>query len=162
VRNRWERSHLNQEELAVRSFRILLIGAVALTVTAACGARPPATAAPLSAEQLATKSSCEALNQAYNNSMAPFAEALTGMLDDRTKGQAAQKALRDLATAVRTATDASGDTALRTDGKRTADSLTAKAADKTFFAGIKTRTDVDNVLGPDLKSWLSPVTRHCS
>lgn len=141
--------------------RILLVGGLALTV-AACGGRPPDAPAPLSADQLATKSSCEALNQAYNGSMAPFAEALTGMVDDRTKGPAAQKALRDLATAVRAATDASSDAAIRSDGKRAADSLTAKAADKTFFTSIKTRTDVDKALGSDLKSWLFPVTKHCS
>lgn len=142
-------------------FRVLLVGGLVLSA-AACGGKPPAVPSPLSAEQVATRASCEALGQAYDRSMAPFAEALTGMVNDRTKGKDAQQALRDLATAVSDATGSSGDAQLRTDGKRTADSLSAKAADKAFFTEVRTAADAENVLGPRLKEWLSPVTRHCS
>lgn len=145
----------------MRVFPVLLVGGLLLSV-AACGGKPPAVAVPLSSEQVATKASCEALGQAYNQSMAPFAEALTGMVNDRTQTKQAQQALRDLATAVRSATDPSIDAGMRADGKRTADTLTAKAADPTLFADIKTRADVENVLGPALKDWLSPVTQHCT
>jgi hypothetical protein len=121
---------------------------------------PPAT---ISAEQAATRLSCEALGQAYNQKLAPFARAVTGMVNGRTpNGKPAQQALRDLASAIRTATGASADENLRANGKQTADALTAKATDDAFFRLIKTPDDVRDVLGPDLTQWLAPVTKYCS
>jgi hypothetical protein len=147
--------------------RAVALGGILLTASvSACGATsdgrtpPPAT---LSAEQAATKSSCEALGQAYNQKMAPFAEAVTGMVNGRPpNGKPAQQALHDLATAIRAATESSTDAQLRTDGKKTADLLTAKATDDAFFRRIRTPDDVRDMLGPTLKGWLAPVTTHCT
>ena len=146
--------------------RVLLAGGVLLTASVSgCGGGdvrtpPPATLSP---EQAATKVSCEALGQVYNQKMAPFAQAVTGMVDGRAPdAKPAQQALRNLATAVRAATTASADTRLRADGKKTADALTAKATDDAFFRAIRTPDDVQDVLGTDLKAWLAPVTSHCT
>ena len=111
-----------------------------------------------------TKQSCEALGQAYTKNVGPFAEALSKMVAGPTKDTqaAAQTKLGNLAVAVRAATETSTDAQIKSDGKSTADSLTAKSKDGKFFAGIKTSEDVNKVLGPTLKQWLSPVTHHCS
>jgi hypothetical protein len=117
----------------------------------------------------ADKSSCEALSQVYNKNMAPFAEAVTRMVDARERAaddqdheQRVRQSLTTFATAITGATKDSADPRLRTDGKKTAEQLTAKAADAEFIGGIKTTKDANTVLGPTLKGWLSPVAQHCS
>ncbi|GAA0582420.1 hypothetical protein GCM10010172_79430 [Paractinoplanes ferrugineus] len=155
-----------------RAVIALMVGG-AFTVLTACGtangaspgsnqAAPGATALPSGLAE--TKQSCEALGQAYTNNVGPFAEALSKMVAGPTKDTqaAAQSKLGSLATAVRAATATSTDAQIKSDGKSTADSLTAKSKDAKFFAGIKTTEDVNKVLGPSLKEWLSPVTHHCS
>lgn len=112
-----------------------------------------------------TKAMCEALGQVYNKNMGLFAESLTKMV--AAKGataaqQEAQVSLKSFSVAVREATGKSGDTALRDDGKKAADQLQAKSADAAFFQKIKTSDDVNKVLGPTLKEWLSPVSSHCA
>jgi hypothetical protein len=165
-----------------RAVQALIISGV-LLAAAACGTATgptpggPATlgtaSAPGAATQAAeasTRSLCEALGQVYSKNLAPFAEALTEMVDGR-KGagggsqdhqRQAQQSLKAFATAIRTATQDSTDPQLRTDGKKAADRLQAKAADAGFFSEIKTAEDVNTVLGPTLKEWLSPVAHHCS
>ncbi|GAA2611623.1 hypothetical protein [Paractinoplanes durhamensis] len=152
---------------------LALIFGGALSALAACGTatgQTPSTAASgpgggaLPSALVQTKESCEALGQAYTKNVGPFAEALSKMVAGpaKTTQDAAQQKLTALATAVRTATETSADAQIKADGKQTADSLQAKAKDATFFAGIKTTDDVNKVLGPTLKEWLSPVTHHCS
>ncbi|MEU8820792.1 hypothetical protein [Actinoplanes sp. NPDC048796] len=147
---------------------VLGLTAVLLAATAAggCGmaAQPaPAASAPPSVP-VALKSTCDALGQAYGERMAPFAESLTTLVGQGTPDarKRAQESLAAFATAVDDATRASQDAALRADGKKTADQLRAKSTDAAFFAGIKTEKDVTTTLGPTLKQWLTPVTRHCS
>lgn len=171
-----------------RSVRTLLVGSVLLT--AACGtanappSAPPAApapgaqvagapaaagSAPAAAAQPELKNTCEALGQVYDKNMAPLAEALTKMVAGR-KGatgadaaqQQAQQALKSFATAVRGATQASADAQLRADGKRAADSLQSRSTDAAFFGKIRTPEDVNTLLGPTLKEWLSPIAHHCS
>jgi hypothetical protein len=150
----------------------LAVGGVLLSA-AACGtsrddgdsAAPtaaPASGAAAQQGQSATKSACEALGAVYSKNMAPFAESVTKIVSDKSSPQAAQQSLKEFATAVRSATQQSTDAQLRADGKQTADRLQAKSADAAFFSKIKTSKDVNTVLGPNLKEWLSPVTHHCS
>ncbi|XVU22683.1 hypothetical protein ACQPZJ_36225 [Actinoplanes sp. CA-054009] len=143
---------------------VLLAAAAAATgCGTAAGSSPGATAAPPSVPA-ELKSTCDALGKAYGERMAPFAESLTTLVGKRTPDaqKRAQDSLAAFATAVDDATRASGDTALRADGKKTADQLRAKSGDAAFFAGIKTEKDVTTTLGPILKEWLTPVTRHCA
>jgi cell pole-organizing protein PopZ len=157
-----------------RALLVLMVGG-ALSTMAACGTAAGQTpggaqaasapgGAALPSALAETKQSCEALGQAYTKNVGPFAEALSKMVAGpaaATRKDAQQK-LGALATAVRTATADSTDAQIKADGKQTADSLQKKASDATFFQGIKTTDDVNKVLGPTLKEWLSPVTHHCS
>jgi hypothetical protein len=145
----------------------LVIGG-ALLGAAACGtAANPApgsgAAASLSPEQAATKASCEAIGDVYTRNMGAFASSLSKVpsTGDTARKDAQQK-LGNFGTAVLGATRSSADTELRTDGKQTAEHLQATAKDAKFFAKIKTSQDVSNVLGPQMKEWLAPVTHHCS
>lgn len=129
----------------------------------------PGAAAPTPTGPPADKTSCEALSEVYNQNMAPFAEAVTRMADARQRSQDDQdferrvkQTLTSFATAITAATSDSTDPRLRTDGKKTAERLKAKAGDATFIGGIKTPEDATTVLGPTLKEWLSPVAQHCS
>ncbi|SNY54869.1 hypothetical protein [Paractinoplanes atraurantiacus] len=150
---------------------VLGLTAVLLTAAAAatgCGTMagsttPGAASAPPSVP-VELKSTCDALGQVYGERMAPFAESLTTLVGRRTPDaqKRAQDSLAAFATAVDDATRASGDAALRADGKKTAEKLRAKSGDPKFFAAIKTEKDVTTTLGPTLKEWLTPVTRHCS
>jgi hypothetical protein len=129
----------------------------------------PGTAAATRTGAPANKSSCEALSEVYNKNMAPFAEAVTRMVDARTRAEDDQdyerrvkQSLTTFATAITGAAKDSADPRLRADGKKTAEQLKAKAADTEFIGGIKTTEDANTVLGPTLKGWLSPVAQHCS
>jgi hypothetical protein len=159
--------------------RVVLALAVggALLAPAACGTAKspsasdpkdagPALAATASPE---TKQLCEALGQVYSKNLGPVAAALSKMVADRKTPAAAkasqeqaQEKLGALATAIRGATEANTDPALRADGKKTAEQLQAKSVDDKFFSAIQTSKDVDTTLGPTLKGWLEPTTNHCS
>ncbi|MFI7541902.1 hypothetical protein [Actinoplanes sp. NPDC049599] len=157
--------------------RALIIGGV-LFSAAACGtATNPAPGGPgvgigsavapapgAVASDSSIKSSCEAIGKVYSKNMAPVAEALSKLTEgaDKKTRQQAQQALKAFATDLRGATQQSADPQLRTDGKKTADQLTAKAADADLFSKIKTTEDVNTVLGSTLKQWLSPIEQHCS
>jgi hypothetical protein len=146
--------------------RVLLPLAVVLPL-AACGTATSAqtsTGGPVTTAPASTKSACEAVGEAYTKSMGPFAEAVTKLGDGGTADERkqAQQKLGAFATSVRTATATSADPQIKTDGAQTADTLKAKSADAAVFAAIKTPQDVGTLLGPTLKEWLSPVTRHCS
>lgn len=114
------------------------------------------------------KSSCEALGQVYSKHMAPLAEALTKLANERqgagdAKAQRqVQQSLKSFATAIRDATKDSTDPQLKADGKQTADQMQAKAADAGVFSKVKSAQDVNAALGTTLKGWLSPVEQHCS
>jgi len=159
-----------------RAMRAFIISGVLFSM-AACGtatgptpggaagvvvASAPAAGAP--AAEATTRSACEALGQVYSKNMAPFAEALAKMVaaGDQAHPQPVQQSLKSFATAISAATQSSTDPQVRADGKQTADRLQAKAKDTGFFRTIKTTDDVNKVIGPTLKEWLSPVTRHCS
>ncbi|MEU4236928.1 hypothetical protein [Actinoplanes sp. NPDC026619] len=156
-----------------RAVFALVVGG-ALSALAACGTASGPTpgsaagtgpaGAALPSALVETKESCEALGQAYTQNVGPFAEALSKMVAGpaATTRQNAQTKLGNLAVAVRAATEGSTDAQIKSDGKQTADSLTAKSKDAAFFQGIKNADDVNKVLGPTLKEWLSPVTHHCS
>ncbi|GAA0486023.1 hypothetical protein Ade02nite_09690 [Paractinoplanes deccanensis] len=149
--------------------RVLLVAA-AVAVVSGCGtvagtpAGTPPPAAPAPSVPAELKATCDALGKVYGEKMAPFAQSLTTMVGRRDAGtqKQARESLEAFAAAVDEATRASGDAGLKADGKKAADQLRAKAADAKFFAGIRTDRDVSNTLGPALKEWLSPVTRHCS
>jgi len=165
-----------------QAVRALIVGGVLLSA-AACGSTTnPApggpgvgvgsATAPPPAErsaEAAARSSCEALGRVYSRHMAPYAQALTELAaaragdGDAKKGQQeVQTALKAFATALRGATQDSTDPQLRSDGKRAADTLQAKAADAGTFTAIKTTEDVNTAVGATLKEWLSPVDQHCS
>jgi hypothetical protein len=160
-----------------QAVRALIIGGV-LFSAAACGTTTnpapggagvgigsaTAPAPGVLASQQAIRSSCEALGEVYSKNMAPVAESLSKLADgaDKKKQQQAQQALRAFATEIRSATQRSTDPQVRTDGKKTADQLQAKAADADLFSKIKTNEDVNTVLGSTLKEWLSPIDQHCS
>lgn len=151
---------------------LALMVAGTLSAMAACGTASGQTpgsnagggAPTLSSALAETKQSCEALGEAYTKNVGPFAESLSKMVAGPSKQTQAdaQTKLGNLAVAVRAATEGSTDAQIKSDGKSTADSLTAKSKDAKFFQGIKTPDDVNKVLGPTLKEWLSPVTHHCS
>ncbi|MBL7258134.1 hypothetical protein [Paractinoplanes lichenicola] len=142
---------------------LLLLASACGTATGSPGTTPQAaSAAPITTAQAATKSTCEALGQAYGKNMAPFAEALTKYVADRKTIAAAQSSLAAFATAVQEATATSEDAQVKADGKQAADKMHAKSTDATFFGTIKTSKDVDKTLGPTMTEWLSPVSRHCS
>jgi len=150
-----------------RAVRVVVAGGVAAFFAASCGSAPSSEAVtpavPVAAPE--TKATCEAVGAAYTKNIGPFAEALTRMVQATPTAAgraAAQQKLKALADSLRTATQASGDAQLRSDGKRTADQLQAKSSDAKFFGTIKTAQDVSTVLGPSLKQWLSPVNHHCS
>ena len=133
------------------------------------GGAPAAGGTAAAAAQPELKGTCEALGQVYDKNMAPLAEALTKMVAGRkgatgTDGsqQQAQQALKSFATAVRGATQASVNAQLRADGKQAADRLQARSTDAAFFGKIRTPEDVNTLLGPTLKEWLSPIAHHCS
>jgi hypothetical protein len=161
-----------------RAVRALLVGGALLTATA-CGnadnpppmtAPNPGQAAAVSAPpvEATTKQWCEALGQVYNQNMGPFAESLTKMVDGRktsaakTTLDAAQKSLSTFAGAIRTATEGATDPSLIQIGRQTAEQMQAKSTDKAFFDKIQTTEDVNTLLGPTLKGWLSPLTQQCS
>ncbi|MCU7730513.1 hypothetical protein ODJ79_42935 [Actinoplanes sp. KI2] len=150
-----------------RAVRVVVAGGVAALFAAGCGSAPSpgpvSPAAPTAAPE--TKATCEAVGEAYTKNIGPFAEALTAMVQPNATAASratAQRKLRALADSLRGATQSSGDARLRSDGKQAADQLQARSADAKFFGTIKTTHDVDTVLGPSLKQWLSPVTHHCS
>jgi hypothetical protein len=158
-----------------RAVLALAVGA-ALLAPAACGtSRSPSASAPNVGTSPAptaapeTKALCEALGQVYNKDLGPFAAALSEMVADR-KTPAAAKAAQDnaqaklgaLATGIRTASQDNADPQLRADGTKTAQQLQAKSADEKFFSTIKTNADVETTLGPTLKKWLAPASKHCS
>jgi hypothetical protein len=149
----------------------------ALLPAAACGAATPAApgvpgaAAPSGAVRPADasiRSTCEAIGQVYGSNLGPFAKALTELVDgqraagDQERRREVRRSLTALATALRAATQQSTDPRLRADGAQAADRLRAKAEDAGFLRTVKTDQDVQTVLGPTLKQWLSPVTQHCS
>ncbi|GID97013.1 hypothetical protein ACFQFC_38425 [Amorphoplanes digitatis] len=162
-----------------RAVQALVIGGVLLPA-AACGiATGPTTAAPVGAPAATSaaapaadgsiRSSCEALGQVYGKNLAPFAEALTDLVAARQKAGSdkepraeVRRSLTEFASAIRAATSASTDPQLRADGERTAEQIQAKADDAGFVGAVKTSEDVNTVLGPTLKQWLSPVAQHCS
>jgi len=123
----------------------------------------PVVATPDAASS--TRTLCDALGQAYSKNMAPFAEALTKLVNaggDEANRRQVQQSMKAFAGAIRVATQNSADPQVKTDGKQAADRLQAKAADAGFIKTIKTTEDVQTVLGPTLKEWLSPVAQHCS
>jgi len=164
-----------------RAVQALVIGGVLLPA-AACGAttNPPpgaqggAPAAPAPGAAAPSvdgsiRSSCEALGQVYGKNLAPVAKALTELVaaqqspgDDKAHLRQVQRSLTAFAAAIRAATSDSTDPQLRADGEQTAARIQAKAQDAGFIRGVKTDQDVNTVLGPTLKQWLSPVTAHCS
>jgi hypothetical protein len=150
-----------------RAVRVVVAGGVAAFFVASCGSAPSSAPVPAAGPTAApeTKVTCEAVGEAYTKTIGPFAEALTTMVragSTAASRAAAQQKLKALADSLRGATQGSGDAQLRADGKQAADQLQAKSADAKFFGTIKTTQDVDAVLGPSLKQWLSPVTHHCS
>ncbi|GIE97427.1 hypothetical protein [Paractinoplanes rishiriensis] len=131
--------------------------------TPAVGASAGAAAQPAALAE--TKALCEGLGQVYNKNMGLFAESLTKMVGSKgakADVQEAQVALKTFSTAVLQATEKSADAQLKADGQKAAGQLQAKSADAAFFKTIKTNEDVNKVLGPTLKEWLSPVQTHCS
>jgi hypothetical protein len=125
--------------------------------SAGAGAQPQALAE--------TKALCESLGQVYNKNMGQFAESLTKMVaadGKKAAQQEAQVALKQFGIAVRDATGKTADAQLKADGAKAAEALEAKSGDATFFKTIKTNEDVNKVLGPSLKEWLSPVSTHCA
>lgn len=132
--------------------------------TPAAGGPASAGAGALPADIAQTKALCESLGQVYNKNMGPFAESLTKVVASKgAKADVAeaQTALKSFAVAVQGATEKSADTKLKEDGKKAADQLTEKSKDAAFFKTIKTNEDVNKLLGPTLKEWLSPVQAHC-
>ena len=162
-----------------RAVLALAVGGVFLTASACGTAKSPAasgtpnagTAATAAADPALadTRAVCDAVGQVLNKNIGPFAEALGKMLAGRqtagggaTLVQPAQQSLKSFATSILGATQTSTNAQVRADGKQTADTLQAKSADTAFFRKIQTTKDMDTVLGPTLKEWLSPVTHHCS
>ena len=157
-----------------RTIRTLFVSGVLLS-TAACGTAtgtsgtpnvpgaPGGASAPAAAAAPgALASTCEALGQAYSTNIAAFAESLTTLVNDSKAVAGAEASLTAFAGAVADATKGSDDAQIKADGKKAADTMRAKAADKKFFAGIKTAADVERTMGPTLTEWMSPVTKHCS
>jgi hypothetical protein len=164
-----------------RAVLALIVGGALLTATA-CGSANNATpnAAPNPGQPVAasavaappveatTKQQCEALGQVYSKNMGEFAESLTKMVDGRKTSaakatqEAAQKSLSSFATAVRASTETATDAAFVQIGRQTSEQLQAKSKDKAFFDKIQTTGDVNTLLGPTLKQWLSPLTSRCS
>jgi hypothetical protein len=164
-----------------RAMQALVIGG-ALLPAAACGAATnpapgagggaPAAPAPGAAAPSvdgSIRSACEALGQVYGTNLAPVAKALTDLVaaqrspgDDKAHLRQVQRSLTAFAAAIRAATRDSTDPQLRADGEQTAKQIQAKAADAGFIRGIRTDQDVNTVLGPTMKQWLSPVAAHCS
>jgi hypothetical protein len=145
------------------------VGGLLLGVAAGCGTAGGPTpgggtgAASLAPEQVATKTTCEAIGDVYGRNMGAFASSLSKVpaAGDTARQEARQK-LTAFGSAVRDATKGSADAQLRADGKQAADRLQATAKNAAFFAKIKTTGDVSTVLGPTMKEWLAPVTHHCS
>jgi hypothetical protein len=165
-----------------QAVRALIVGGVLLSA-AACGTvnNPPpggsgvgvgSATAPPAAErsaEAAARSSCEALGRVYSRYMAPYAQSLTELVaarngdGDAKKGQQeVRTSLKAFATAIRGATQDNPDPQVRTDGKRAADTLQAKADDAGTFTAIKTNEDVNKAVGATLQQWLSPVNQHCT
>jgi hypothetical protein len=163
-----------------RAVQTLVVGGT-LILAAACGTSksPSAPAAgagtpvvgasagagALPAALTETKAMCESLGQVYNKNMGLLAESLTKMVaakGAKPQQEEAQVALKSFSVAVLGATEKSQDAQLRAAGKQAADELKAKSADAAFFKKIKTNQDVNTVLGPTLKQWLSPVQARCS
>jgi hypothetical protein len=157
--------------------RALIIGGVLLSAGACGTASNPApgggvgigsATAPPAAErsaEVSTRSACEALGQVYSKHMAPYAQALTQLVEKdgaKPEQQTVQKSLTSFAAAILGATKDSPDPQLRSDGKKAADTLQAKAKDAGTFTAIKTNEDVNTAVGSTLKQWLSPVEQHCS
>ena len=153
----------------------LVVGGLLLGSAAGCGATnnpapgagtPGAGTASLTPEQARTKASCEQIGTVYTRNMGAFAESLSKMVstgaDTTAARKDAQQKLSAFGAAIRQTTQSSGDAQLRADGQQAADHLQATSADEAFFTKIRTNQDVTTVLGPTLKSWLAPVTQHCS
>ncbi len=161
-----------------RAVQALLVGGALLTATACGNVDNPApytapnpgqaTAVSVPPVEATTKQWCEALGQVYNQNMGPFAESLTKMVDGRRTGAgatavaAAQKSLSTFAGAIRSATEGATEPALIQIGRQTSEQMQAKAKDKAFFDKIQTTQDVNTLLGPTLKEWLSPLTQQCT
>lgn len=161
-----------------RAVLALSLGGCLLTASA-CGTakgpttngtpNPGAAAAAAADPALAdTRTVCDAVGQVLNKDIGPFADALGKMVAGRntaaagTSQRQAQQSLKTFSTSIRGATQTSTNAQLRADGAQTANTLQAKSTDAAFFTKIQTTKDMDTVLGPTLKEWLSPVTHHCS
>ncbi|AGZ41504.1 hypothetical protein [Actinoplanes friuliensis] len=158
-----------------RAVQALLISGV-LFPAAACGTAASTPSASVSeapavvtAADLSTRAACESLSQVYSRNLAPLAQSLNEMVAARTSAGAdkeqerkVKQSLTNFATALELATHDSNDTAVRTDGEKTADQLRARAGDAKFLRTIKTAEDAQKVMGPTLKEWLAPMAKHCS
>jgi hypothetical protein len=74
----------------------------------------------------------------------------------------AQKELRALAGAVRKQTAAAKDPNLRAAGRKGAESIEGSAADRAFFARVKSVKTVEKVLEAEMISWISPFAMFCA
>ena len=161
-----------------RAVLAIAVGSVFLTASACGTAKSPAgngtpnPAAAASAGEPSgladTRKVCENLGKVYNADIGPFADAVGKMIAGRkTTGadaaqQRAQQSLGIMGEAIRIATQTSTNAQLRADGTQTANTLNAKSEDAAYFKKIQTTQDMNTLLGPTLKEWLSPVTHHCS
>ena len=64
--------------------------------------------------------------------------------------------------AILEATRANPDAQVRADGEQAAARLRKTAGDDRFFREIKNVDDVNTVMGTTVKTWMEPVSRHCS
>ncbi len=150
-----------------------------LLAAAACGtdrSPQPATSGPVAAPAPAgsapgdapVRALCETLGKAYSDHLGPFAEALSATVADSGASRGAQaqqqarQQLKAMGDAVLEATRANPDAQIRADGEQAAEQLRKTSTDDGFFRKIKDADDVNTVMGTTVKTWMEPVSRHCS
>jgi alpha-beta hydrolase superfamily lysophospholipase len=158
----------------------LLLTGAACDSDAETGARPaPPAVAPSSAPAIAapdytadTRRVCGRLEKLIDSDLPTgFGTAIGRMIAQKeakatAEADKAEKAagarLTSAAAVIRRETATARDPDLRAAGAASAAKLTAGAADRRFFDGIRTTQDLDRVIETRMGDWLSPVAGYCA
>ncbi|GIF11161.1 hypothetical protein [Actinoplanes teichomyceticus] len=141
--------------------------------TGAAAAPSPTTAATSAAPDYSadTAEVCGRLDKVFTGELNDFGSAIGKMIAYKEAKQAdkaaeAEKAaaaeLRSAGGQIRKETSAALDPELKAAGESSARKLEASAKDRAYIKRIRSTTDLDRTLKPQLAEWLSPVAGYCA
>jgi len=138
-------------------------GTVAAPTTAATTAPPPDYTAD-------TTAVCGRLDKIFTGELDDFGTAIGKMIAYKEAKQtanavkaekAAAAELQSAGSQIRKETSGAQNPELKAAGEASARKLEASAKDRAYIKKIKSTTDLDKTLKPQLAEWLSPVAGYC-